>query len=184
MFSNNLRTPTTLLIPALLAALSGCSEPVPPASDGAFYLAFVNSGVDCRIAGHNTQVGKASATELTDVKKDGVGGAAIWCLVEGGGAFNIEGYIDHEARYINFALSGFSTAATVDNKHKGSLAYASSNTGGSYSSGACDFWIAGDEEVAAGRVWMEFACPEIRNASDNSTCAISFGTIAVMNCEQ
>ena len=177
------------LLTAPLACLAlSCSEPVPPASQGAFFLSFVAQSsvpnTECRVKGHQAQVGGVKPTEITDLKKDTVGGAQIFCVVSGSGTFDAEGTIQLEDRYLNFVTKGISTAATKDNPFKGALSYSSLTTAGSYSSSECNFYFEAEEQVDAGRIWMSFECPSISSGSDNSVCSINFGTIAMQNCEQ
>ena len=183
--------------PLALLAMA-CSEPVPPASQGAFTLSFVQTsstpGAQCRVKGHQAQVGGATAKSVTDLKKDTIGGAVIFCSVTTAGAgFEADGAIDLEGRHLEFVAKGITAAATKDNPFVGTVSYSSLETAGPYQSPECKFWLqpytengntSVREEIAGGRIWVDFACPSINNASANSVCGISTGTIAMQNCLQ
>lgn len=172
-------------VAAVLAlASSGCSEPVPPASKGAFIVSFLSNGGDCKVKGHQSQVGGVTAKERTDLKTDTVKGAQIYCGVyDNGGTFDVEGNIRLEDRSLSISLKGVSPTASEDAPATGSVNYSSSDTGGSsYNSNNCRFYFREQEGVAAGRFWADFRCDELTGGV--STCAVNFATIALENCEQ
>jgi hypothetical protein len=168
----------------LALASTGCSEPVPPASKGAFYLSFLSNGGDCKVAGHQSQVGGVTAKERQDLKTDTVKGAQIYCGVfDNGGTFDIEGSIRLEDRSLGLSIRGLSAGSTEAAPASGSLNYSSSETGGSsFSSKSCTFFFREQEGVAAGRFWADFRCDNF--VGGPSTCAVNFGTVALENCEQ
>ncbi len=176
-----------------VAALScfGCSEAVPPASEGAFTLVFSSVGTGgetCQIAPHNAQIGYTDVTKNSELKKDTIGGAQIFCrVIDNGGEFEAHGFQELSANHLDFTVSNLSPGATEAAPALGNVSYRSVDTVRLYSSpgdAMCEFWFDNAQQVATGRVWMEFRCPQIANAASNSSCAISSGTIAMQNCDQ
>jgi hypothetical protein len=176
-----------------VAALScfGCSEAVPPAAEGAFTLVFQSVGTggeSCNIGPHNAQLGYTDSTKNSELKKDTIAGAQIFCRVmDSGGEFEAQGYMELGATHLNYTVSNLSGANTASSPALGHVSYRSVDTVRLYTSpgdAKCEFFFDNDQEVAAGRVWMQFSCPQIANAASNSSCAISLGTIAMQNCDQ
>ncbi len=165
----------------------GCSDPVPPTPRGAFYVGFVDSGVDCAIAGHNTQVGVVNDHERTEVLTDGVDGAAIECKVTGSGAFAASGSISHGGDYLAIDIPSIKFPdATKDAPVTGSASFASFKTIDTYSSTAsgCNFYFvnngANGQGVGAGKIWASFECPAVQ--ADMSVCKIQQGYVIFENC--
>jgi len=177
-----------------LAAVAsyGCSEPVPPASEGAFALIFSSIGTggeQCKIAPHNAGIGSTDSTGNAELKKDTLGGAQIFCrVIDNGGQFEAQGYLDLGATHLDFSVNNISMNNTSADPALGAVSYRSVDTIQLYSSpgdAPCEFYFENDQEIAAGRVWMQFECPQIANAGTSSSCAISVGsTIAMQNCDQ
>lgn len=166
----------------------GCSEPVPPASQGAFVAAFQAPG-SCGKDIHNEQIGYADATEIRDLKKNGVGGAQIFCAVTsaGGGGFDVEAEMKLFSTNLRVNIKGISSAATIDNPHKATVTYQTQKTVKPYTSPQdtpCNFWFLNAQEVAAGRVWAQFSCESIEDVGTNTICALGESTLAMQNCDQ
>ncbi len=169
----------------------GCSEAVPPASEGAFSLIFSSAGtggLSCNIKNHNAQIGYTDSTKNTELKKDTIGGAQIFCrVIDNGGEFEAQGYMELGATHLDFTVSNISPAATSGSPALGAVSYRSVDTIRLYTSpgdAKCEFFFENDQEIAAGRMWMQFVCPQIQNAASSSSCAVSMGTIAMQNCDQ
>ena len=68
------------------------------------------------------------------------------------------------------------------------MSYKSDTTQNLYESPAdtpCVFWFGTPkQQIAAGRVWMEFECDQVKYASSNSVCSIGEGVVAFQNCLQ
>lgn len=169
------------------AGSMGCSEPVPPASQGAFVAAFQAPG-SCGKDIHNEQIGYADATEIRDLKKNGVGGAQIFCAVtSAGGGFDVEAELKLFSNNMRINIDGMPTTATIDAPHTGTVTYQTQKTVKPYTSPQdepCEFWFANSQEIAAGRIWAQFKCASIEDASTNTTCALGESTIALQNCDQ
>jgi len=172
----------------------GCSDPVPPASEGAFSLVFQQPNPSaCHIALHNIGIGKATEAEVKDLAKDTVGGAQIYCsVVDNGGAFDLFGVMTLGVTHLDFQVGNVTAAATDADPAVGTLSYSSGDTAGATYSSApgngCHFYFnaAEKKELAAGKVWMSFGCPEVQDPAHNSTsCAIAdHSTIAMQNCDK
>jgi hypothetical protein len=165
----------------------GCSEPVPPASQGAFVAAFQAPGT-CGKDIHNEQIGYADATEIRDLKKNGAGGAQIFCAVTGAGSgFDVEAELSLFSTNLRVNINGMPSTATEDSPHPGTVTYQTQKTVRPYTSpqdAPCDFWFENSQEVAAGRVWAQFKCEQIEDVSTNTICALGISTIALQNCDQ
>jgi hypothetical protein len=178
-----------LMLGAGLCAVGsvGCSEPVPPASQGAFVAAFQAPGA-CGKDIHNEQIGYADATEIRALQKNGVGGAQIFCAVGGGGGgFDIEAELKLFSNNMRINIAGMPSDATLDNPHPGTVTYQTQKTVKPYTSpqdAPCQFWFINAQEVAAGRVWAQFQCDTIEDVSTNTTCALGESTVALQNCDQ
>ncbi len=171
----------------LVAGSVGCSEPVPPASQGAFVAAFQAPGT-CGKDIHNEQIGYADASEIRDLKKNGVGGAQIYCAVSSaGGGFDVEAEMRLGNTNIRINIGSIPSTATEDSPALGSVTYQTQKTVKPYTSPQdtpCEFWFANSQEVAAGRMWAQFRCPEIEDAGTNTVCALGESTVALQNCDQ
>lgn len=177
-----------LWVVGLCAAGSmGCSEPVPPASQGAFVAAFQAPG-SCGKDIHNEQIGYADATEIRDLKKNGVGGAQIFCAVSSaGGGFDVEAEMKLFSTNLRVNIKGIPSTATVDDPHPGTVTYQTQKTVKPYTSpqdNPCDFWFLNSQEVAGGRIWAQFKCETIEDVSTNTICALGDSTLAMQNCDQ
>jgi hypothetical protein len=174
----------------LAGAVASCSEAVPPAAQGAFTLSFQGMGTGgkaCKIAGHNSSVGHATPSLLDKLEEDTVAGARIYCSVTGEGAFDVEATITMAGHFLEIAAAGVKQSATSDAPATGSASFASPDTVVQYVSptnAPCSFWFTKDQQIAAGRAWMELKCDQIAHAGTDSSCAISAGTVAIQNCEQ
>jgi hypothetical protein len=175
---------------ALAAGVFACSEPVPPASQGAFVAFFQSGGGGmCGQDIHTGQIGYADATEVTTFIKEGTAGARVFCSVTpAGGGFDIEGAMKQLSTDFVVKIAGMPTTATEDAPHPGSISYRTAQTLNFYTSPAetpCQFWLVNGQEVAAGRVWAQFKCDSVINASSNTECALgNNSTLAFQNCEQ
>ena len=171
----------------LAVASTGCSEPVPPASQGAFVAAFQAPG-SCGKDIHNEQIGYADSTEIRDLKKNGAGGAQIFCAVQSaGGGFDIEAELKLFSTNLRVNIEGMPSTATVDSPHPGTVTYQTQKTVKPYTSPLdtpCDFWLVNDQEVAPGRVWAQFSCESIEDVGTNTICALGESTLAMQNCDQ
>jgi hypothetical protein len=178
---------------ACAALSSGCSEAVSVASEGAYQAQFyaTNGGAKakCNIAGHNRGVGYVSATEVRrPLIKDTVGGAKIQCAVkaEGGGVAAVGIIEDKSANHIDFEIKAITSGATDMQPATGRLGYRSDVTAVIYNSTSakpCKFFFSPQQakELAPGRIWVQYLCPEIE--SEGFGCEVN-GTLAMENCEQ
>jgi hypothetical protein len=175
---------------ALICA--GCSEPVPPAAEGAAVILWGGSAAGCAIhAVHEGRIGKADANEIVDIKKDTIAGAEVTCRVTGSGTFSAEGGMKLGAVTIDFKVDSAPLSATKDTPALGHVIYSDVITAGAvYTSPEtepCRFWFspAQQPQIAAGRFWVQFGCTSVVDAGTASTCAIQDeSTLAVQNCEQ
>ncbi len=170
---------------------AACSEAVPPASEGAFSVAFQSiptGGKSCMVKNHNINVGTVSSSDI-QLLKDTVGGSAMQCAVTAnGGGFRAVGLLENNGgAHLDFRVDSIAPGGTGT----GSLGYRSVDTVNVYrtpSDKPCKFSFSSAansrEEIALGRLWMDFTCEQIADVSHNSSCAIQIGTVAMQNCDQ
>jgi hypothetical protein len=181
---------------ALGGGVFACSEPVPPAAQGAFIGNFqAGTAGMCGQDIHTGQIGYADATEIRDLKKEGTAGARVFCSVTpNGNGFDVEGALKQLNTDFVVKIGGMPTNATEDAPHHGSVSYRTAETLNYYTSTdetPCDFWMAppvpgkAQQEVAAGRIWVQYKCDSVKNASSNTECRLGPGsTLAFQNCDQ
>jgi hypothetical protein len=189
-------TRTTLACGAIMAfTCVGCSEPVPPAAEGASIVFWRGSGTGggtCRVQEvHQGRIGYADASELRDLRRDAEGGASINCAIGGSGTFNVDGQMSLDGMSLHVTINGIGPGTTEADPALGAISYANVPTSGkpyvSTQDEPCRFWFAPDtqQEVAAGRLWVQFGCSQIIDASSDSSCGIeNNSTIALQNCDQ
>lgn len=175
-------------------ATMGCSEAVPPASQAAFFGAFQSSSNypdhTCDKDLHNGQIGFVDVTEIKDIKKDGEAGALVFCAVEtNGDGFKVEAEARQGSTTVRVKVDKIKAGATAADPAMGQVTYKTRQTVKAYISPSdvpCEFWFDPDssQEVAAGRIWAQFKCQVIQNASTSSACTLGESTIAFQNCEQ
>jgi hypothetical protein len=108
-------------------------------------------------------------------------------VVDNGGAFEARGTLELGSNALEFSVGNISAEATENQPALGDVSYRSLDTIKLYMSPddpQCEFFFVNSQDIVSGRVWMNFTCRQIANASTNNSCAISFGTIALQNCEQ
>jgi hypothetical protein len=135
------------------------------------------------------QIGFAHASDSGQITfvKDGDAGADVFCSVTpSGNGFQAQGALEVGADVFEYKVN---LAATNDeaNKATGSVSYRTVSTVSKYTSPPetpCNFWVTPSQEVAAGRIWAQFECPQILNLSAGRGCAIGSSTIAMQNCDQ
>jgi len=171
----------------------GCGDDPPPPPQGAFSVTFIDDGPEgsegCALKGHNTQVGKVTSTTKDHLLKTNEEGAEIECSVTGSGSFTIDGNIFQGAAYLSVTLSGLKSRAnggpTLEAPFGGTVAYSSPDTAAETYSTAetpCNFYFGEgtNQDVAAGRVWMTFNCPEL--VRDTSKCELGDSYVIFENC--
>jgi hypothetical protein len=192
---------STRLLGAVGATLAlfwfGCSEAVPPASQGAFVAEFRQAdGGKCKVASHPINVGSATVKDLFELRTDSIKGARVQCTVtESGGGFTVKGLIDDgKGSQIDFTIPSIAAGATKAAPAKGNVGVESPKTGETYRSQGddCSFWFERDNDakgqVGGGILWVSFECPKVVNLGEGSECNID-GTafssvIAMQNCDQ
>jgi hypothetical protein len=173
-----------------LFAAMGCSSPVPPTPKGAWTVTFFSGQKTsaCHINQHNAQVGVIGQSQRGDEVTDALDGASVSCEVSGGGPFKVQASASQSGKSLSFSISSLSKSATEANPATGSLSYASPNTAGNayVNTGdtPCKFWFVPStgEDVAAGKVWLAFACDAVRDDGHDSTCGIKSGFAIFENC--
>lgn len=164
----------------------GSSSGVPLPPQGAFQVTF-GAPAGCSIAGHNAKVGDVNETQRNAVVVDGTDGATVSCAVTGAGPYSVAGQITMAAdNSLQIEVDSLPADATKTNPAKGRVAFTSPNTAKAYIADAmhvCDFYFAAGskESVAAGKVWVAFACPSI-TAEGMDTCALFESYVVLENC--
>jgi hypothetical protein len=174
-------------IPVGFLLFASCSDPVPPTPRGAFSVSFVDSGVQCSHAGHNTVIGMVGPSNKEVVVVDGTNDAIIDCTVKPGtNGFTVEASATQKDKALTIIIDSIADTATEQAPGKGNIAYVSAKTVDSYlnSTGSpCEFYfIKPAQGVAPGRVWVSFKCPQIE--AEGSVCAISQGYAIFENCSE
>jgi hypothetical protein len=170
----------------------GCSEAVPPANQGAVSAQFVTSSAagtpgSCNIAPHPFQLGVTDPSDTGQIifLRDGEAKALVFCsVVAEGNGFNAAAEIEDGPRSFKFTVNGISSANTPDNPAMGSVTYRSVETVNFFTSTndvPCEFWLNDSQEVAEGRVWMQYRCPLIQYGTND--CSLGESTIAMQNCD-
>lgn len=170
----------------------GCSEAVPPANQGAVNAQFVTSSAagtpgSCNIAPHPFELGTVHPTDTGQIifLRDGEARALVFCsVVADGNAFNAAAELEDGPESFKFSVNGLSAASTMDSPATGSVTYRSVDTVNFFTSTndvPCEFWLNDSQEVAEGRVWMQYRCPLIQNGTND--CSLGVSTIALQNCD-
>lgn len=176
----------------------GCSEPVPPAAEGATTVHWLTSNPSCRAREpFDAVIGATNSNENLDLRKDTVEGMKIFCRVtENGGSLNAEGSLQLRDVTLDFAVNNVPSAASEDSPALGHISISAIQTaGGLYTSpntNPCKFYFENKQigQSAAGKFWVQFTCAELVDASTSppSVCGTQAGanaaTLAVQNCDQ
>jgi hypothetical protein len=166
--------PSGALSSAMLCALGGlgCSDDVPPAAEGAFYLSVIGDATDskpCCTATHQRQVGEPGLSGSQRVlEKDGVNGAAVDCLVRGDSSFEIEATVEKGNLRLTVKVPAMTASATKDKPVKGSVEFFTDKIGEAYASPPdtpCDFFLKGgtQQQISAGVALLSFTCTQVQN---------------------
>jgi hypothetical protein len=177
-------------IPVGLLLFASCSDPVPPTPRGAFSVSFVDTGIECAHAGHNTVIGMVGPKNKEVVVVDGTSSTIIDCEVTPvTGGFKVYASATQKDKALTIVLNNIPASATEEAPAKGGISYVSAKTVDSYLNSTdtpCDFYFVPttppNQGIAAGRVWLSFKCPKIE--AEGSTCAISQGYAIFENCSQ
>jgi len=200
---------TKLLVPLALGTvlpLAGCSEGVPPPSEGAWLVDFKagTHGSACTIA--STQpvyVGDMSRPECAGrtapvdqgqhcgLAMDGYNGVRTYCAVQQQGAsFHLEAVARQGANFLQFQVDGITAAANDTAPARGRVTFTSEQVVETYTSPdaeLCEFYFndAQRSQLAPGRVWGTFRCTTLLgSASTPSQCAIQPSFFAFQNCDE
>jgi hypothetical protein len=175
---------------ALATLAAGCSEPVPPSPDGAFYLATTQDDpLACHVAGHADQVGTIDSTERSNVVTDGMNGTSVVCAVSSTSSdmmsppFKVHAKIDdlaNSANYLEFRIDSISPSNKMGSPAVGTLTFSDPRTAGEPYGGNCNFYFEGSEGIDAGKIWVSFECDALSQGM--STCPLHQGYAILENC--
>ena len=194
----------------LFGLTTGCSDPVPPASQASasLYLTAASMPVNarCTPGAHWVNVPftkgggqTTNANARAGVAVDGVDQMGVKCSVkDGGGIFQVTGElkspaVDPQDQPVNPTIITVSTQIASDQAGAmGAVSLTDSKSGSTYSSEACSFsvrppQVGGPMGVAPGRMWASVSCPTFRDplSSDiDAVCEISQGYVVLENCAQ
>lgn len=183
---------TWWIMAALAFASAGCSEAVPPAAEGGATVSWASSNPNCRVdRQYNGLVGYVTSIDH-ELVKNTVNGVEIDCsVVQVGDGFDVEASIRDPNSTVNLevVIPGLKAGATETNPALGSAGFSAEVTSGalyvSTTDMPCRFWLAPNQEVAAGRAWFQFGCQQIVDGSIGSVCGIqNNSSIAIQNCDQ
>lgn len=177
----------------LLLPLLGCSDPIPLPAEGAWALTFLSTptqGKTCGITTHNQGIGVISPTQLDQagLRKNLVDGSDINCqVIPQGTGFSAGGSNTLGGLMLSVQVPEIDGNATETAPVPGQLSYRSPETQNVFSAPndvPCSFWFGnGQQQIAPGRVWMQFECDAVQHLSTDSSCAIGSGVVAFQNCE-
>ncbi|MBL9024961.1 MAG: hypothetical protein JNL21_22380 [Myxococcales bacterium] len=164
-----------------------CDDPPPPTQTGAFFVQFTDSGIDCNVNNHQTELGTVGATGKPELVADGTNDAAVVCTVKkSGNGFVVSADLDGAATTLQLDVSSLAESQnTIDAAALGQVKYASSETGGNpYSTPQgqeCKFWVDTEQGqyIKAGEAWFSFDCGAVISGSES--CSVS-GYVALKNC--
>jgi hypothetical protein len=182
---------SSLVVVALgvsLSALAGCTNTPPIVAEGGWLVSFLDTGNDCNLVTHNTELGSVDNADIRQLLKDGEQegqyAAKVECSVTGDGTFNVSGSAKTAEKSLRITVNGLSDAATQAAPVTGSVSYSSATktAGNPFSSQACDFYLTDDQrgQTASGKTWLSFACETL--SGPMNTCGISVGYAAFENC--
>jgi hypothetical protein len=177
---------------AALAALAGCSSPVPATPDGAWTVNMTNQGGTCMVSNSTRSIGTVTAVDpekrITDGEMLTGGPAALTCSVSGTGTgpFSVDASLAQGADTLQIVIAAISAGATKTAPATGSVGYESDATVEEYQSPSCSFYfVDGTQEgVAAGKIWAAFTCAGITNGQSGSTCPVLESYVLFENCDQ
>ncbi len=168
-------------------AVVGCEDPPAPTPAGAFDVNLRDSGPDCPLKTHETEMGVVGSSGEPTLVSNGQDGAEVKCTVEAaGGNFSIDATLDDIAnvRLVVASIGDGNNAQAAG--ADGTLTYASTDTAGNVYQSAggapCKVWIDADagQFVRAGEAWVTVACDSV--VAGNNVCAISNSYVALRNC--
>lgn len=174
-------------IPVGFLLFASCSDPVPPTPRGAFSVSFVDTGIECAHAGHNTVIGMVGPSNKEIVVVDGTSDTTIDCTVKPvTGGFSVEATATQKDKALTIVIDKIPATASEMAPTPGGIAYVSAKTVDSYLNSTdtpCEFYfIPPAQGIAAGRVWLSFKCPMVE--AEGSTCEISQGYAIFENCSE
>jgi hypothetical protein len=169
---------------AILApAFAGCGQPPLIVPKGAWSVSFIDSGVDCNIAGHNTVVGEVTGDSRTKLVEDGQDDTDVSCaVIEGDKGFEVEANERLNEALLTILIPELPANASKDKPAKGTVQYKSHDTADFFNSTECIFYFKDGtgQGVKAGQVWLTFVCPTIDGEA--GTCKIEPGYAAFESC--
>src|SRR5512139_2176168 len=161
----------------LSGVVAACDDPPPPTQEGAFFVQFTDSGIDCNVANHQEKLGTVGATEKPELVADGASNAGVICTVKkAGDNFIIDAELDGAAT-VQVEVTLSEAQNTQMNGALGQVKYASSQTGGNpYSTpqdNQCVFWVDTEagQYLQPGGAWFSFDCPSV--ISGTEACSVS-----------
>jgi hypothetical protein len=193
----------------LVPLLTSCSDPVPPASQGAASIAFANpddptgtSTARCPVPHTSTApILTAGNVRTTDVSKgsiaiDGENGNLVQCTVSpGGGGYNVYAKIHSDVttaqgrQWSDIVISNLTIGAggvdvpgmlTVMDNITDQIAYLSPSTD------PCKFTVTGGSlGIGGGKIWGKVACPTLKDPANagGDKCKAT-GYFIFENCAQ
>jgi hypothetical protein len=168
---------------ALSGLVAACEDPPPPTQEGAFFVQFTDSGIDCNVANHQQKLGTVGATDKPELVADGASNTDVVCTVQqAGDNFIVTADLDSAAT-LQIDIDSISEAQnTQATGAVGQIKYASSETGGNpYSATDCVFWVDTEagQYLTPGGAWISFDCGAVTSGMES--CSVS-GYFALKNC--
>jgi hypothetical protein len=188
---------------------AGCSDPIPPAGQGAASIHFnktnedlCNPGIHWANAPYLAQGGEVVTATTSPASKliDGQDGAQVSCRVApSGGGFSVSGSLtgpatSQQGMSLQSTFIDISIPAIAENQAgaKGTLSVTDDKTLQPYGSGpdGCTFSVspaAGEQlAIAAGRIWVKVSCDHMSEPGNASgaTCNVDRGYVVLENCSQ
>lgn len=201
-----------VLAVAFVASLTSCSDPVPPPSQGAWWVDFKpgTHGQDCKVQTGLTPVwvGNMANEEckklavMPDVPvdsvqhcgmgMDGVNDLRLACaVIPKGGGYEITGYAQQGTHFLRFEIPSITSDASATSPATGQAHFSSAQTVNTYNSSEdapCNFYFNDEQQgqLGPGKAWLTFECPAIEylGTSVPSVCTIQTGYVAFQNCDE
>jgi hypothetical protein len=158
----------------------GQTPPESPQGVAAWSVTVQNNPNDCAIQGGTMSLGGTMGVDVVPGAQDGVDGAAVDCSVQGSsGGFTVDASATHGPDLLRISNLFIDAGATQASPATGQIAYASAETGATYSGTASFFFDPGSKEtVASGKIWVSFTAYVEGDATGCFVIAPSYAVFA------
>jgi hypothetical protein len=182
---------------AALTALAGCGSSPGPSAEGAWFVSMASgsTGNCLNAVDIMAMAGSVTASSMGMVVVTGDNNTTITCTVApaasgAANAFDVTangtalGDPMVPASTLGLSVTDLAAGATMAKPATGTVQFLNTMTqNNEYASSSCDFYFSSSSEgVAAGQVWVTFACPTIVDGQQQSTCELLPSFAIFENC--